>query len=695
MMSIIHEMAMMNAERQFGIVTGKKTKSTEKLSSGYRINRAADDAAGLSISEKMRRQIRGLKQGSDNIQDGISLVQTAEGALAEVTDMLQRINELSVKAYNDTNTKQDREYIQAEIEQLLEETGRTGETTTFNEIKILKWQSTVERTVKITDDEVVTRPLKEHNPHKDLPRWLSQNVDDGLAVHTAYNNFGMQYLDGVMVTQELDSNGNVVKDGNGNIRYVYYGKYQGKSGEEDKYNYGSFNARWAGEEWTPELNDNATVKISFEGLTQCSSAEDLYVALADLLGSGIGIPCRTCASKLYGVAFTGGIDGMRVASMDPYYDELEEDDFNGEIIEKQVKRYVPEVNLNQLKIEDANGGKVDCFKAITNLVEQMETDPSLDEGQLVEALAQKIAIALRDATYSAMTNDPNMEEHFTRACVSGGNSYDIIVYDWRDEQKLQSNTASNQNVQKWMGATFLIDQEVVVPGMEGVVEEDNPLWIVCSAQDNDNIPIRLPYVSLDELGIEGYDVSNYHRTYRYSAEYATKLQEWKDSAYEETVQVTNTYTVRELKGVDFQTQIINGEMKAMATPIYGDPQTVTKTSSYTRTVYALPYPIPSAGDRELMEEYYEPSDNHLIKEALDKVMRWRSDLGATQNRLEHAYNNNQNKEENLSAAESRIRDADIATEMVNFSNLSILQQAGQAVLAHAQQDRQYILSLLQ
>lgn len=693
MMSIVHNMVMMNAERQFGVISGKKAKNTEKLSSGYKINRAADDAAGLSISETMRRQIRGLKRGSKNIQDGISLLQTADGALAEVTDMLQRINELSVQAYNDTNTKQDREYIQAEVEQLLEEIERTGETTTFNGINILKWHSTVEETVKITDDQVVTCPLYATNPHKDLPQWLSQNVDDSLAVHSAYNNLA-QYLDGIMVTQEMDSSGNVVRDANGNIQYVYYGKYQGKPGEENEYNYGSFNARWAGVEWTPKLNDNATVKISFEGLTQYRSTEDLYVALADLLGSGIGIPCRTCASQLYGVAFTGEIEGMSVSSMYPYYDCLEEDSFNGTIITKQVQRYVPEVNLNQVKIEDINGNRVDCFEAITNLAAQLEADPALDEAQLVEELAKKTAAALRDAAYSQMMNDPNMEDHFTKACVSGGNGYDIIVYDWRDEQNLQSNTASNQNVQKWMGAKYRFEKDVVVPGLEGVIEMDNPLWIVCSSQANDDIPIMLPYVSLDELGIEEYDVARYRQTFRYSDGYKTKLQAWLDSAYEETVQVTNTYTKCDIVDVDFQTQVINGEVKTMATPIYGEPQTVTRTSSYTRTVYALPYPVPDADDRELIEEYYDPSDNRLIIGALDKVMRWRSELGVTQNRLEHTYNNNQNKEENLSAAESRIRDADIATEMVSFASLSILQQAGQAVLAHGQQDKQYILELL-
>ncbi len=136
-MIIQHNLSAINANRQYGIVDITRKKSAEKLSSGYRINRAADDAAGLSISEKMRRQIRGLTQASENAQDGISLVQTAEGALNEVHEMLQRMNELCVKAANDTLTYDDRGYIQQEISKITTEIDRVGNTATFNEIKVL------------------------------------------------------------------------------------------------------------------------------------------------------------------------------------------------------------------------------------------------------------------------------------------------------------------------------------------------------------------------------------------------------------------------------------------------------------------------------------------------------------------------------------------------------------------------------
>ena len=131
-MVVQHNLSAMNTNRQMGTVTSALSKSTEKLSSGYRINRAADDAAGLSISEKMRSQIRGLNKASSNAEDGISLIQVAEGALNESHSILQRMNELATQAANDTNTSSDRSAIQQELTQLTSELDRIYSTTQFN-----------------------------------------------------------------------------------------------------------------------------------------------------------------------------------------------------------------------------------------------------------------------------------------------------------------------------------------------------------------------------------------------------------------------------------------------------------------------------------------------------------------------------------------------------------------------------------
>ena len=137
-MVVQHNMQAMNANRMLNVTTTQQSKATEKLSSGYKINRAADDAAGLSISEKMRKQIKGLDQASTNAQDGISAVQTAEGALTEVHSMLQRMNELATQAANGTNSESDRSSIQDEIDQLTTGIDRVAETTKFNETYLLK-----------------------------------------------------------------------------------------------------------------------------------------------------------------------------------------------------------------------------------------------------------------------------------------------------------------------------------------------------------------------------------------------------------------------------------------------------------------------------------------------------------------------------------------------------------------------------
>ena len=159
-MVVQHNLTAANTNRQLGITTNGLQKSTEKLSSGYKINRAADDAAGVSISEKMRNQIRGLNKASDNAQDGISLVQTAEGALNEVHSMLQRMSELAVQASNGTNATQDRTALDNEVQQLKTEIERVGTTTQFNKMDILtgEFSSNNEKTLQVgaNQDQVIT-----------------------------------------------------------------------------------------------------------------------------------------------------------------------------------------------------------------------------------------------------------------------------------------------------------------------------------------------------------------------------------------------------------------------------------------------------------------------------------------------------------------------------------------------------------
>ena len=215
-MVVQHNLRAMNSNRMLGLTQSQQAKSSEKLSSGYKINRAADDAAGLSISEKMRKQIRGLAQASLNAQDGISAVQTAEGALHEVQDMLQRMNELAVKAANGTMSETDRSYIQNEIDQLSTEIDRVSETTKFNETYLLKGDTTLEKGYRFAYAKFATGLEASVEMNTDAATTLTATIDviptstdATVAVQSEVNELLDAIRDqGIKITQASDGKNN-------------------------------------------------------------------------------------------------------------------------------------------------------------------------------------------------------------------------------------------------------------------------------------------------------------------------------------------------------------------------------------------------------------------------------------------------------------------------------------------------------
>ena len=199
-MVVQHNITAMNSNRMLGLTTSAQAKSTEKLSSGYKINRAADDAAGLAISEKMRRQIRGLTQASANAQDGISTVQTAEGALAEVQDMLQRMNELAVKGENGTLTTTDRASIQSEIGQLMSEIDRVQSTTTFNEMNLLDGSFIKGLQVGAEAGQHINISIANMSM-----AGLANNIDTKLYTKVTFRNLSAGTVSGTMSTYKQDT----------------------------------------------------------------------------------------------------------------------------------------------------------------------------------------------------------------------------------------------------------------------------------------------------------------------------------------------------------------------------------------------------------------------------------------------------------------------------------------------------------
>ena len=309
-MVVQHNLSAMNANRMLNVTTSAQSKSTEKLSSGYKINRAADDAAGLSISEKMRKQIKGLTQASSNAQDGVSAVQTAEGALTEVHSMLQRMNELAVQSSNGTNSQTDRKAIQDEIDQLTSEIDRVSETTKFNETYLLKGDATKTDTAYFMESKYnVTDGIYAEGSGTAITTAadLEKAIKDGKKLYTApYNKannpqtadkIAVKGKDYAYVTKLYDKNGKEVSAQN-----IQDSK---NADGTDADNYYTSNAGEAGKNATPPTNmeiskDDAkdftkgyevNGSISFNLHVGADSADDnkIAVKIESMSAKGIGV----------------------------------------------------------------------------------------------------------------------------------------------------------------------------------------------------------------------------------------------------------------------------------------------------------------------------------------------------------------------------------------------------------------------
>lgn len=666
MQVIAHNMLSQFTNRQLNITDKNKSKSSEKLSSGFRVNRASDDAAGLAISEKLRWQVRGLNKGKQNIQDGISLVQTAEGALNEVHAILQRVRELSLQAYNDTNTRSDREAIQTEIDHCIAEIGKIATDTTFNTKHIL--QGNPGELVKVTEDTpsfytVRTPTIIEK------PNWLI--VDSKMEVHSSYNQ-APGSKDGIMKQTQPD--GTIWYYGAKNPSItdaIWYGDTPQGIAE----GYGNPG-------WNNTIADNATAKVDFSNLLNASNPEDLFFNLFSLLGTQLRFPCGTCSYDYQGVFFSGSVSSVilgddAVADTDVY----------------PIDRYSHKpVNLSsgQLAFTDSQGNTfkgTGFFELISNVKYiQEQTDDAMnpimtDAQKLAQTreLADFIAKNLRDRTFNAL----DTSYHFDRVVKSAGDDYSLIMYDFRDSNRTTASTSMDSNVITKGEANVGIKIDAIKPGQ--TVWAEKPLIIMAGALSSSYLTINLPDLAAVEHGLKGYSVSRYDEVEHYSTAYAAKMNDWLANGYTYTSQ-TITQTTQKLvyDGVKW----VNGEP---ITQCHFEPETSTQTVTIAQRT---PRPQALPGDITI-EETYAPDSLWSIDYAIDYVSDLRADLGATQNRLEHAYRLNDLTSENSQAAESRIRDTDMASEMVNQSKQSILQQAGQAMLSQANQLPNGVLQLLQ
>ncbi len=710
---IQHNIQAMFTDRQLGITVKSKAKSAEKLSSGFKINRAADDAAGLAISEKMRHQIRGLNQGSDNIQDGISLIQVADGALEEVTNCLQRINELSIKAYNGTNSKSDREDIQKEVNQLLIEIERIADTTKLNETKVLKQKR--QGDVKVSDFWQEISYHEEFNVTREVPDWLK--VSKKLTKDNSANLSSM----GINVGQDTGLYGFYMADFSpyDPVHDAYVmgadSKYWGPSEvpaddpyiEVDGIRYDVSAAQYKGE-WSQEMDDNPSAVIDFSGLSGVKDISELYTKTMELIGCSIGVNCATC-SDFYGISFIGNEKTFAVSSLNDMVYE------HGGRVSQSV------INLSEWKAFP-DPENMTIYEKIEDVMIKFDKSgtPAGERAAQTQKLADEIAKKLRNKSYEELKKTCDEKNHYNRVldinAAGYDNDYALVIYDYRDDDDSGNGAYVYDDTKDVM--TKCITKAKVADITDhasktrrGLVGD--PIMIQGSANAQDRLTVVLPGIDLKEMGIVGYNVARYTSYVESNGTYEQRLSNWEKNAtikktyIPEEIIPAYTEVVQKNNGYDKITQgmkAVNGEVHYASVHEYvpptkywtetiNHPQQIIPAHIESEKVYHGPKPKPNAYDYRTVEEY-APDDVALIGDAIKYVSKWRSILGAEQNRLEHAYNQNQNTAENTTASESRIRDTDMAEETVKNSNASIIQQAGESMLAQANQSKQGIMTLL-
>ena len=556
---VAHNLSAMNAQRQFGINTRSKAKSTEKLSSGYKINRAADDAAGLAISEKMRRQIRGLTQGVENTQDGVSLCQVADGALAEVNDMLHRITELSVQAANGTNTEQDREAIQEEISEILQEINRIGETTTFNEQKIFGGGF-----AKATYLPITAGKLEISGTPTDKTGMSYQISADTNGFSINGNNFAWsEFTKGTDTLADSPISG-------GTYSFDYHGLTLSLTAENDA----------KIEDFVGRLNG-----ASFATGRPTALSTDLF-----MVSNGGGGTIITNAPIPAGTKFVLNVEqgGYWISG-------------NGIDLPKITDNFVytgADLRLFDYKHPDVLGTPSDNFTFnldASNIKYSPNVTGLWNQGMEMDDLTEDMFIKSFDgAEFTYKLN--YIEEHSDTVAKK------LYIYEVTGMKLSKTNVAIGTDAVLTDVQQTTYKGVKVPPTQADIDTAPLNLWIQSGCETGQGMWLEIDRMNTNILGINDLDAST-----------------------------------------------VEGANHAM----------------------------------------------DAVKGALQKVTANRSKIGAQQNRLEHTIANEENVVENTTAAESRIRDTDMAKEMVRFSNINILEQVGHAMMAQANQSNQGVLSLLQ
>ncbi len=645
-MVVQHNMQAMNANRMLGVTTGAQAKSTEKLSSGYKINRAADDAAGLTISEKMRKQIRGLDRASTNAQDGVSAVQTAEGALTEVHSMLQRMNELATQAANGTNSESDRDAIQAEIDQLTTEIDRVAETTKFNEIYLLKGDkggaTTTEKVAahdagikgKLTDkgggvsgfelDKALENGDKVTIGGKEYTIGTSGNHKDAGELNTSTDGY-LKSDNAVFTTDTLSAGDSVTYQGN---TYTLTDKVA-----MSDITWKATDTFTIGDESYTVVADTATPTA---GQIKESDVKDFVAsALADgkqVIGTKItvnevkaGTTATAAAQKTGNYAIVSSLE-------------------KGEISEALV------ATTTAATIAKAGEG-------LSTVAAALSTGDSVTIGGVTTKATAETPAAAK-AVYDAI----NALATDGTATVKVGTGADAITYTVVDEADVDEEAFK---LTKDAILAKIHDGDVVDAGggantiIGDIALPENTEKVISAKQAYTMITEELQKASSIGADTEAT---------------VTHDGDGKFTITQGSVEVKEALSFNLHVGSDADmTNKITVDIDAMDAAGLGVKGLNVSDASGNSATYAI----------------------DAIADAISKVSAQRSALGAVQNRLEHTIANLDNIVENTTSAESRIRDTDMAEEMVEYSKNNILAQAGQSMLAQANQSTQGVLSLLQ
>lgn len=711
-MVVQHNMSAMNANRMLGITTNSLSKSTEKLSSGYRINRAVDDAAGLAISEKMRGQIRGLNKASSNAQDGISMIQTAEGALTETHSILQRMRELAVQASNDTATDDDRTQIQNEIDQLTQEVDRIANTTEFNTKKLLdgsKKGGVSEKAGSIKTDSsfknsyvsaTVTTDGSAKSGITDVIR-LEVNTDftEGQSTkgQQKLSDDMIDTINKIVTTAGAVKLDGVLQEGTTGQSQVT-GAYKATNSTEEnvkaaaddaKTQLATLQAAASSSAMAVETNSSSVEKtvdnilkiandtktttgetILKDGVTK----EDLTKAITDYKNAMVADGKHTAD------AADGTSDSITVAkkALTDLFVDAASTTVSGGSLNGATPDLIPDVMGSDNDAADKTAAvKASAITGGTTTLGDIVTDITAALDTYVKGIAGVEIVN--------NVNNAKVDQMQEVSDVLNNTELASAIVDYKkavtDQGTVNANTASTDKAKaeaqaKVDTAKANLDKlnteksPISVTDLFGGSDASN-FTIASKVDDNNNLTINIKNKSGDDTVITIANANQLKSgdTLTITSQAMVETEQAKAGKDALRLQIGANSGQEMYLGIN--------SMKASDLSIVqtkegkeGDALEVTNQASAAMAINAYDM-------------------------AIQKVSTERAKMGAVQNRLEHTIQNLDTASENTQTAESRIRDTDMAEEMVNYSSSNILSQAGQSMLAQAKNSTQGILSLLQ